>query len=264
MHRDDKRPSQERLVIETFDRLSKTYSDDRYSGSSSAAHSFIVRRQRVYELLKGCKKGRLLDVGCGPGVMTEWLVDNGFEFFGIDISKEMITRCEKKFGHIRSVHFSVGRIEGLEFPDSFFDIVICMGVVEYLEDDSATIREMSRVLKPGGNLIVTLPNRLSPFNLWYRIVCNRGLRNTIKRTLDWKIEDLPVSREYIEKRYCNLIASHKLRVTDVVYYNFKLFLFPLDRLFPGLTVLVTKRLEFLARGSLRWLGTGFIVKAEKR
>ena len=262
MRLDGGRDRQVQLVIETFDEKARTYAKG-YLGDSSTAHSFGIRRQRVYELLGGRRGGKLLDVGCGPGVTVADLVSRGFEFYGVDISRGMIDQCLAEFGHSRSAHFAVGKIEQLEFPDGFFDAVLSVGVVEYVDDDDVAVREMARVLKRGGTVVVTLPNRRSPFRFWQRSVYE-GLRRAVRAVAGRAPAPAGMAhREYSERAYCGLLASHGLKVTDVVYYNFKVFLFPFDRWFPRMTVTLSRKLERLGRGRLRWLGTGFIVAAEK-
>lgn len=255
------RSTQVELVTEVFDTKAPTYADG-YEGSTSAAHSFVVRRARVYELLAGRPGGVLLDVGCGPGVTVADLTAKGFEFHGVDIAPVMIAECERRYGHLPSAHFSVGVIERLNFPDAFFDVVVAMGVVEYVDDDDVAIKEMARVLKPGGSIIVTLPNRHSPFRFWQRTVYS-GIRR-LARALSGRSAPPEIShREYSEREYRRRLEAHGLSVTETVSYNFKVVLFPFDRWFPGLTVAASAALEPLGRGPLRWLGTGFIMRADK-
>ena len=138
-----------------------------------------------------------------------------------------------------------------------------MGVVEYIEDDEAAISRMARILKPNGVLIVTLPNRLSPYRLWARIVLNRRILDLIKRFIMRKEAPTLIHREYRERDYGRLLTARGFNVLDVVYYNFNVAFFPIDRLLPGLSVSIARKLERHNRGNLRWLGTGFIVKAKK-
>ena len=168
MHKRNPRSQGDR-VTESFGRQAKSYAQDKYV-SSNEAHSFVIRRQRVCELLDDFIGARVLDIGCGPGVMVPEMANRGMEYFGVDASPEMIRQAEQTFGHMRGVRLSTGRIENLRFPDSHFDAVICMGVIEYLADEHAAIRELARVTKPHGILIVTLPNRLNPYRLWSRRV----------------------------------------------------------------------------------------------
>jgi 2-polyprenyl-3-methyl-5-hydroxy-6-metoxy-1,4-benzoquinol methylase len=253
--------SQEQLVTRTFDEKADTYAQG-YTGESATAHSFTIRLQRVYEMIGDRAAGRVLDIGCGPGITVEHLVTRGFEVYGVDISAEMVRECQKQFGHMPAAHFSTGNIEALEFQDAFFDVVLSMGVVEYVDDDAVAVKEMVRVTKPGGVIVVTLPNRVSPYRVWQRTVY-RGLRAALG-TIRGRRPPAEIShREYTRASYSRLLQSCGLTIADTVYYNFSLFVFPLDRMFPGLAVRASRAMERFGRGALGWLGTGFIVRAEK-
>ncbi|MEE8359830.1 MAG: methyltransferase domain-containing protein, partial [Candidatus Omnitrophota bacterium] len=254
-------PARQSAVMYKFDKDAESYSD-KYKGDSATSHSFSERREKVGQHLKGIRGERALDIGCGPGVMVDQLTEKGFQFYGVDISGNMIEECKKRFGHMEAAHFSVGRAEALEFPNSFFDVVTCMGVVEYLADDAAAVKEISRVLKPGGHAVITLPNKLSPYRLWHKVVCNRRLVDLAKRFMGRKDPTL-VHREYTEEEYRDLLAGFGLEVEKIDYYNFNLFLFPLDKLFGRVAAIAAKRLEFLSKSGLRRIGTGFIVRARK-
>lgn len=252
---------QEDLVVSRFDGQAQRY-HARYREKTGSGHSFRVREQRVYELFDK-PGGTVLDIGCGPGITVNHLVGQGCRFHGVDLSEEMIDECRREFGHLPSTCFSVGRVERIEYPNGFFDAVICMGVLEYLEDDTPAVQEMARVLKPGGTLIVTMPNRVSPFRLWRRWV----FRPTVRAFLALRGRQSGrgvAHRESIPGEFDPLLRDYGLTPMEVVYYNFKLIPSPFDEWFPVLTVRTCEWLEWLARGSLRWLGTGFVVKAVRQ
>jgi ubiquinone/menaquinone biosynthesis C-methylase UbiE len=254
--------SQEPLVVRTFDEKAVTYAAG-YSGESATAHSFRIRRERAYEMTADKRGGNILDVGCGPGLTIDHFVSRGFQFYGVDIAPEMIRECEAAFASVPAAHFSVGRIEAMEFPDAMFDVVLSLGVVEYIEDDAAAVREMARVAKPGGAVIVSLPNRVSPYRLWDRAVYRPARRVGRALTGRGPIGPEVRRREYGEREYCALLESHGLRVREVVYYNFKILPFPFDRLLPRAAVAISRAAERFARGRLRWIGTGHLVRADK-
>ncbi len=249
---------QEDVVVARFDDQAHEY-HGRYRERTGSGHSFRIREQRVYELFDK-PGGAVLDIGCGPGITVNHLIEQGCRFYGVDLSEEMINECQRRFGHLSSTQFSVGRIERIEFPDGFFDAVVCMGVVEYLDDDLPAVREMARVLKLGGTLIVTLPNRTSPFRMWRRWGFHPAIR--VLRALFGQGHRTRVAhREYASAGYSRLLRDHGLAPVEIVYYNFKLIPSPFDEWFPTLTVRTCEWFERLARGPLRWLATGFIVKA---
>lgn len=146
-------------VVEHFDRLSATGDwSGLYAVEDGRTYHFHVRRQRVLELLPK-KLGRVLDVGCGPGVMVEAVLSRGGTFEGRDLSPAMVRESEEKFGHLEGVGFAEGNIEKLELPDNAFDQVIAMAVIEYLKKPDVALKEIARVLRPGGTTVITVPKR---------------------------------------------------------------------------------------------------------
>lgn len=146
-------------VIEHFNRLSTTRDWSRlYAVADGVTYHFHVRRSRVLELLPE-RLGRVADVGCGPGVMVEAVLERGGAFDGIDLSPEMVREAEERFAGRDKVSFKVGNIEALDAPGEAYDQVICMAVIEYLRAPERALAEIARILRPGGIAIITVPKR---------------------------------------------------------------------------------------------------------
>jgi SAM-dependent methyltransferase len=94
----------------------------------------------------------ILDAGCGSGRTLEDLVAYG-EVHGIELDPEAaaVARARNR-GEVRT-----GRLERLPWEDSYFDLITCLDVIEHTPDDRATLRELRRVSRPGGFLLVTVP-----------------------------------------------------------------------------------------------------------
>ena len=259
MRTSGRRTSPAEVMVAHWDDVASSYAA-RYIARNHEAHSFRIRQQRVCELFDK-PESRVLDIGCGPGIMAEYLLRNECEVFGVDISEEMIHECIERFRDRPAAHFSVGKIEDLQFPTAYFDAVICMGVVEYIADDESAVKEMARVTRPGGTVIVTVPNNLSPHRVWDRFVYRKAT-DSLKRLMGRRRKGI-FHKEYIAGSYRRLLQSHGLQVTDVVYYSLRVFPSPLDVFFRRLSVATSVKLERLARSRMGWLGTGFIVKAVK-
>jgi ubiquinone/menaquinone biosynthesis C-methylase UbiE len=89
---------------------------------------------------------RVLDAGCGPGGNSAWLLEQG-EVVGIDPAPEAVRFAEERHP---GMEVSLGDIASLEFADSSFDIVLVITVLALVEDDARAVREVARVLRPGG------------------------------------------------------------------------------------------------------------------
>jgi ubiquinone/menaquinone biosynthesis C-methylase UbiE len=250
-----------------------------YHAQSPGGHALRVRQQRVLELLDRAG-GKVLDVGCGPGMLAEEMLGLGYEVWGVDAAPGMIAECHRQLDKSARTHFSVGDAANLAFADGFFDTVTCIGVIDRIEDHESVLKEMARIVRRNGTLIVSFPNLLSPYAAWKLFVfyptiallrpiyCSlaghpqplspyrfAGFRRLLSPSVSDKLQT--------PRKAVQLMATHGLEVTDVVYFNFNVFLPPLDELFPHGAMKATERLERLRFGKLRWLAAGFILKARK-
>lgn len=108
----------------------------------------------------------MLDVGCGIGHWGQMLaphIAHGAKIAGIDPESEWVKnatdRAQKK-GLASRATYQLGSAEAIPYPDDYFDMVTCQTVLVHVKDPSISLKEMLRVLKPGGLLAVAEPNNL--------------------------------------------------------------------------------------------------------
>jgi len=142
----------------------------RYAGLAldPYANCFVYSRHRLQAVLDRClpERGeglRVLDVGCGTGHHLADLRGRGFEVAGADGSEEMVARA--RAGN-PDVPIERADVESLPFPSGAFDVVLCIEVLRYLQDPSGCLREMARVLRPGGISLVTATPLLNLNGYW--------------------------------------------------------------------------------------------------
>jgi len=141
---------------------------------------------------------RILDVGCGTGGMLKELAAFGLAI-GLDRAPEALARCRRRSG----APLVRGAAEGLPFPAGSFDLVTALDLLEHLDDDEAGLREIARVLRPGGLAVLTVP------------AC----------PLLWSEHDeaLDHRRRYLARPLRRLLARAGLRVEFLSYAILQLF-----------------------------------------
>ena len=98
----------------------------------------------------------ILDVGCGIGAYVRKLGELSDRVYGVDIEASRVRQGQ-------ALPLAVAVSESLPFANAAFDVVLLNEVIEHVRDESATLREACRVLRPGGRLVIYAPNRLFPF-----------------------------------------------------------------------------------------------------
>jgi SAM-dependent methyltransferase len=112
--------------------------------------------QAVYDFM-GNELGVVGDLGCGPGVFTRYLCAHAEQVWAADINAASLVRVKGRHGGEKNLAFVVTEAERLPFPDRYFDVVLFLEVLEHLPDDRAGVRELWRVLVPGGKLVISVP-----------------------------------------------------------------------------------------------------------
>lgn len=121
-------------------------------------------RPACLSLLGDVAGRRILDAACGPGLYAEELIRRGAEVVGLDQSPRMVELCRERVGQGDfRVHDLADPISWL--PDSSVDLVLFALAIEYVDDRVAALRELRRVLRPGGALVLS---RLHPTGDWLR------------------------------------------------------------------------------------------------
>lgn len=141
------------------EKIKKTYDilAERYNALiDHKPHNAYYDRPNTLGLLGNSKGKKVLDAACGPGKYSEILLSEGAEVVGIDISPEMIKHARER-NQEKGTFF----VHDLEHPfeslkDNTFDTVVCALAMHYIQDWNATLQEFYRVLKPNGNLVLSI------------------------------------------------------------------------------------------------------------
>jgi len=134
-----------------FDDLAETW-DRRFH--TKELMNFLEKLVPMFGLRSGQK---ILDVGTGTGILIPFLLQEvgpSGHIVAIDYAVKMVKVCRSKYGDFSNVSFAVQKIEQIDYPSESFDAVTCFGLFPHLENRAEALRQMYRVLKPEGRLII--------------------------------------------------------------------------------------------------------------
>lgn len=132
----------------TFNQQADTYDEDIHGQHARTLYPVLLSK------LAHIPFQRALDLGCGTGEMMKMLLqsDDQRELYGIDLSEKMLSVAEGKLSS--KVQLVLGDSEHLPFADNFFDVVYCNDSFHHYPAPENVIREVQRVLKPGGTFLI--------------------------------------------------------------------------------------------------------------
>ncbi len=148
------------LAQDAYNKMAKVYSEQ----VDTKPYNAYYERPATLSLLPEVKGKRVLDVGCGPGVYSQWLAEHGAQVVAFDANQKMVRLARKRLGDRAQV-----RLATLEAPldfalDASFDIIVAPLVMDYVRDWAPVFREFHRILVPGGVLVFSMEH---PFGKYY-------------------------------------------------------------------------------------------------
>ena len=204
------------LIQRIYDRLLRVTSKPGERGEYSGGYWQDKTRQAALRVISH-DEGRLLEVGCGEGFfLTELAALNSrLQLWGLDRWPQILEKARQRLLAHRLNNITLVQSEAyhLPFEDGFFDVLVCINVLICLprtEDLGRIVKEFSRVLKPGGKLVVEFRNGR---NLILRA------KYRLARYYDATVADHPLST-YKEEEVLALLESSGFSVGQKLYLDF--------------------------------------------
>lgn len=120
-----------------------------------------IRVKILSEILKGedLSKKSLFDAGCGVGLVSVYLANRFKRVLAADLNREKIVEAKKlaKANFIKNINFVMKDLTKFRFKNQFFDVIICLEVIEHVSDDKKFINGLGKILKRGGKIILSFP-----------------------------------------------------------------------------------------------------------
>ncbi len=131
------------------------------AGPSKPLHQLNPLRLRYIERAVGLRDARVLDVGCGGGILSEAMADKSARVLGIDLSQPVLDVAELHAleGKVAVEYRCVAAEELASAQPGSFGLVTCMELLEHVPDPAAMLAALSALVRPGGDVIVSTLNR---------------------------------------------------------------------------------------------------------
>lgn len=177
----------------------------------------------------------MLDLGCGPAPICDFVLSQGARYVGMDVSQAMLDSVPRRDG----VELKVGSCEAIPYADGSFAVVVAMGLVEYFDDPSRTLSEIARVTKPGGLALITVPNKPSVNRM---IMRHSGLLTMLYQMRKPAPRSI-IHREFSPAELSSSMSKLGLRRIGQEFYDFKLITYPVTRISADFAFFVNERVE---------------------
>jgi ubiquinone/menaquinone biosynthesis C-methylase UbiE len=204
----------------------ESYDDSQQQSEEFSKYAKNKRKKIVLAYLDAyARQLRLtvLDIGCGPGVFMQEAARRGHRISGIDISNEMLGRAKDKLKQYDGLaSCQQADIENMPFGNETSDVVMCLGVLPYLRNDRGAIKEIDRVLKRGGMVIIVLSNLmklgnvLDPYYYLVRIWQYLWYMSVGKRVAPFKAMD---THSFGKNRVFN-IRRHRIQQARAMFSSY--------------------------------------------
>ena len=133
-----------------FDKVAGIYDD--YYNTDLGIQVDLAEKRKLKQFIKQLECPKILEIGCGTGHWTTFFSEQGLEVAGIDVSEKMIEKAKTK--KIPNADFSIASVEKLPFETKSIDNIIAITSMEFVNNLDLAFREIFRVLKTGGKLLI--------------------------------------------------------------------------------------------------------------
>lgn len=200
-----------------------TEDTEQFAANYSMKPSFNDRLTLFQEAIQRSAQApaKVLDFGCGPGVIASAVARLGYDVLGTDGSVGMVEKSNTvaSAAGLDNLRFELLDAASAAFPTQSFDIVICSSVLEYLPQDMVVLGRLVASLKLGGSLLVSVPNAWSLIGMAERSVrcLRRSFRLDIGRHFDYSL------RHYSASGFASQLSSLGMEVRHRTSFEFPLF-----------------------------------------
>ncbi len=165
----DKKP----IALEAYEKLAESFSEL----ATKKAENAYIEQPAMRKAVGDVKGLKIFEVGCGPGILAEYLIHEGAKVVGYDVSPKMIELAKARNPKNGTFFVADGALP-LPLSSEYngqFDMAVASLAIDYIKDWSTPLSEVHRLLKPKGKFIFTIQHPLGSWN-WYKPECAFGVQ----------------------------------------------------------------------------------------
>ncbi|MDC3168116.1 class I SAM-dependent methyltransferase [Prochlorococcus sp. AH-716-D22] len=261
-----------------FDKNAQEYTEDYYL--SQIRHPKWQRQKSIEVFIKEYFKPsscKILNLGCGPGLLEENLSSFGYVGVGIDSSPEMIRLAKDrsfKKNYSKKWEFNIGDCEDTKLGSGEFDCIVASGLIEYMPTDEKLLKEVKRLLKKDGILILNITNFFGWSTCLNRIghylkksqyivkIANLVKKKLLKEKVTVKkLNFFP--RKHIPSLFINRANKNGFSLVSSEYQGFTILPSPLDLIFNVIPGNLNSKLDYLQKTPLKYIGASNLLVLKK-
>ncbi len=159
------------LIVQHFVGIFNAYQANKYDAffeTKKGKYIYEVETRDLLNMLHLKPGMRILEIGSGTGLYITKFAKQGIKMVGIDISEHMTAIAQQKIDHLElDAEVHVMDANHIDFPENYFDAAFSMGVFDFIEQPENVYQSISKVVKPGGKIVIATVNRESQYGELY-------------------------------------------------------------------------------------------------
>ncbi|MBN1330241.1 MAG: class I SAM-dependent methyltransferase [Candidatus Heimdallarchaeota archaeon] len=184
-----------------YDRMGEAY----VRKNERDIHNALYNRPNIIALMDAIENKHVLEIGCGGGSFTEWLLNQKASVVACDISQKMVEIAKQRVGSKAEI-LLVDISKPLTFAeDKFFDVIVASLVLHYIDNWLPVFKEFQRILKDDGSIVISIHHPHADW-LWHKRT-NYFIKELYEDT--WQIEGEPYKVTYYHRTLANIFAIFK-------------------------------------------------------
>lgn len=246
-------------IVKDFSAKRDSYYQRNYVAKTRSNYIRRLRRQLILDsVLDRAPGAHILDAGCGPALLYPELLQQCASYTALDLVPANLEEVTRSFADPR-LQTLLADLDSFDPKDRRFDIVLCSGSLEYTSNPLPVTRKLVGCCVPGGRFVASFPHASSPYRLWSKYAY------TPLTTLPARLQGRLAAYKRHLFRPAPLVraVSDLSRDVRIVYFGYKLFPQPLDKLLLPLDFFVLSKLGSTAPRPLHPLASEFLQIAQR-